>query len=106
MAIGSVVKYEQLRPGQKIHHKNGTSYWVIRVLPTGKVLARWRAGLIGRYGKEVVELTPAHVKGFRLFRPGPQQRRAEQKRAALAATAEAAQARVRARKAQVEADGG
>lgn len=68
------VSFAKLRVNQKIRHANGTSYLIVRVVEAGRgelpeVYARWRNGQIGRYGKEVVRLTPAHVRGFLRHRP-------------------------------------
>jgi hypothetical protein len=65
--------FNKLRPNQKIRHINGTAYLIVRVVPAeegtkfNKVLARWRNGPVGRFGKEVVRITPAHVRGFRPY---------------------------------------
>lgn len=44
------------------------SYRVVRIAGRGdarRVWAQWRKGLIGRFGKEVVELLPDGLRGFR-----------------------------------------
>lgn len=74
------VTFERLVVGLTIRHANGTCYKIVKVKdPPGKqkkVWALWRNGHIGRFGKEVVRLTPKHVLGFlryssRQHRPSP-----------------------------------
>ena len=65
-------EFQKLRPNDKIRHANGTAYVVVRVVessPVNEVYVRWRLGPVGRFGKEVVRITPAHVQGFRVYRP-------------------------------------
>lgn len=67
------VVFEKLQVNQTIRHANGTSYLIVRTKPPAeggvqKVWARWRNGLIGRFGKEVVRISPAHVVGFLHYR--------------------------------------
>lgn len=68
------LNFNKLRPGQKIRHANGTAYVIVRVVAAADgtrfntVLARWRNGPVGRFGKEVVRITPAHTRGFRRYR--------------------------------------
>lgn len=79
-----LVKFSELRPNDKIRHHNGTAYLIVRVEvrdPLNLVWARYRLGPIGRFRKEVVQITPAHVRGFRRFNPRPSIYNAEYARA-------------------------
>lgn len=63
----AMVQFNELRVGQKIKHPNGTCYLIVRVKvkkDLNMVWAKWRNGVIGRFGKEVVRISPAHTRGF------------------------------------------
>lgn len=64
--------FSKLVVGMTIRHANGTCYKIMKVKEkkdgTIKVYAKWRNGHIGRFGKEVVRITPEHIKGFLRYR--------------------------------------
>lgn len=76
MAKDRKVTFERLVVGMTIRHPNGTSYQIVEIKPVRtkegkkrlKVMARWRNGHIGRFGKEVVRIYPKHVLGFLRYR--------------------------------------
>ncbi len=77
MAKDRKVTFERLVVGMTIRHPNGTSYQIVsistvRLKKTGKkvvkVMAKWRNGHIGRFGKDVVRIYPKHVLGFLRYR--------------------------------------
>lgn len=68
--------FSKLVVGMTIRHANGTCFKIVKVKEKKtkdgetklKVYAKWRNGHIGRFGKEVVRITPAHIKGFLRYR--------------------------------------
>lgn len=66
---GRECEWKDLRVGVVVRHENGTHYLIIHEDDDGRKFARMKIGNDPSWKKEVVQLTPAHVRCFRLPPP-------------------------------------